>query len=374
MKKNNRVIDLFSGAGGFSTGFMKAGFEIAAAVEYDKQIAETYSHNHPATEMYAKDIKQVVEEVDFSKYNADIIIGGPPCQGFSMAGARIRKNKFIDDPRNYLFKYYFRIVQQVKPKLFILENVKGILTMEKGEIFRQIIELFSNSEYFEGDRYYIHHMVVKAKEYGIPQQRERVFIIGFLNKDIDIEKYIKKAKTAVLNKYPHFFDSVSVWDALSNLPQSDCEGNIKNLKPQNQYQEFLSNADCISYNHIKPQHSDVVIRRIKQISEGENWTKLRDNIKSVHSGAYGRLCKDGVSPTITTRFDTPSGGGFIHPVEDRTLSPREGARIQSFPDSFKFLGNKTSVYKQIGNAVPPKLAYFYANVLREILKNEYGVI
>ena len=107
--KNNKVIDLFAGAGGFSIGFQKAGFDIVAAVEYDKQIAETYSYNHPSTEMYAKDIKQVVKEVDFSKYNANVIIGGPPCQGFSMAGARIRKNNFIDDPRNYLFKYYFKI-------------------------------------------------------------------------------------------------------------------------------------------------------------------------------------------------------------------------------------------------------------------------
>ena len=102
--KNNKVIDLFAGAGGFSIGFQKAGFDIVAAVEYDKQIAETYSYNHPSTEMYAKDIKQVVKEVDFSKYNANVIIGGPPCQGFSMAGARIRKNNFIDDPRNCLFK------------------------------------------------------------------------------------------------------------------------------------------------------------------------------------------------------------------------------------------------------------------------------
>ena len=369
--KNNKVIDLFAGAGGFSIGFQKAGFDIVAAVEYDKQIAETYSYNHPSTKMYAKDIKQVVEEVDFSMYNANVIIGGPPCQGFSMAGARIRKNNFIDDPRNYLFKYYFKIVQQVRPKLFILENVKGILTMEKGEIFNQIIELFSDENNFDGDRYYIHHMVVKAKEYGIPQQRERVFIIGSLNKKIDIDEYIEKTKSKVLRKYPYFFNSTSVWDAISNLQNEDKEGNIINLVPTNQYQKFLSNEENITYNHIKPHHNSIATKRIKQINAGENWTKLKDNIKSVHSGAYGRLDKNSCAPTITTRFDTPSGGRFIHPVEDRTLSPREGARIQSFPDSFKFLGNKTSVYKQIGNAVPPKLAYFYANVLQEILNNEY---
>lgn len=369
MRKKNKVIDLFAGAGGFSVGFEKAGYDIVAAVEYDKQIAETYSYNHPSTDMYAKDIKQVVEEVDFSKYNADVIIGGPPCQGFSMAGARIRKNSFIDDPRNYLFKYYFKIVQQVHPKIFILENVKGILTMEKGEIFNQIISLFSDEKNFNGDKYFLKHIVVKALDYGIPQQRERVFVIGSLNKELDIDNLIKLTKKKVLQTYPHFFDNVTVWDAISNLQKEDKNGNITNLHPLNQYQEFLAGANQKVYNHVKPHHNEIAIKRIKQISAGENWTKLKDVIKSVHSGAYGRLDKNGVAPTITTRFDTPSGGRFIHPVEDRTLSPREGARIQSFPDEFMFLGNKTSIYKQIGNAVPPKMAYFWGLLIQEILDN-----
>lgn len=367
---NKKVIDLFSGAGGFSNGFEQAGFNIVAAVEYDKQIAETYSYNHSNTTVYANDIKQVVEQANFSQYGADIVIGGPPCQGFSMAGARIRKNNFLDDPRNYLFKYYMKVVQQVQPKLFIFENVKGILTMEKGEIFNQIITLFSDKNNFNGNKYYLKSIVVKAKDYGIPQQRERVFIIGSLNKEVDIDFYINKTKLIVLNKYPHFFDCVTVWDAISNLQQENENGDIINLKPQNQYQEYLSNAQGKTFNHIKPNHNEIAIRRMKQISAGENWTKLKDNIKSVHSGAYGRLDKNGIAPTITTRFDTPSGGRFIHPIEDRTLSPREGARLQSFPDNFKFLGNKTSVYKQIGNAVPPKLAYFFGMVIQEILNNE----
>lgn len=368
--KKNKVIDLFSGAGGFSVGFEKAGFDIVAAVEYDKQIAETYSYNHPNTTMYAMDIKQAVEEIDFSEINADVIIGGPPCQGFSMAGARIRKNNFIDDPRNYLFKYYFKIVQQVRPKIFILENVKGILTMEKGEIFEQILTLFSDEKNFEGDRYYLQHIVVKALDYGIPQQRERVFIIGSLNKELDIDNLVKSTQNSLKKKYPSFFDKVTVWDAISNLKNENTEGVIKDLHPQSKYQEFLSNTKHCTYNHVKPNHSEIAVRRIKQISAGENWTKLNDVIKSVHSGAYGRLEKTGVAPTITTRFDTPSGGRFIHPIEDRTLSPREGARIQSFPDDFKFLGNKTSVYKQIGNAVPPKLAYFWGTLIQGVLNDD----
>ncbi len=368
--KKNKVIDLFSGAGGFSVGFEKAGFDIVAAVEYDKQIAETYSYNHPNTAMYAMDIKNAVETVDFTKFNADVIIGGPPCQGFSMAGARIRKNNFIDDPRNYLFKYYFKIVQQVRPKIFILENVKGILTMEKGEIFEQILTLFSDEKNFDGDRYYLKNIVVKALDYGIPQQRERVFIIGSLNKELDIDSLIKSTQDFLIKKFPSFFDKVTVWDAISNLKNETAEGFIKDLQSQNKYQEFLSSTNHCTYNHVRPSHSEIAVKRIKQILAGENWTKLKDTIKSVHSGAYGRLEKAGVAPTITTRFDTPSGGRFIHPVEDRTLSPREGARIQSFPDEFKFLGNKTSVYKQIGNAVPPKLAYFWGTLIQEVLNND----
>ena len=263
MKQHNNVIDLFAGAGGFSVGFKKAGYNIVAAVEYDKQIAETYSYNHPSTTMYAKDIKQVVDEVDFSKYNADVIIGGPPCQGFSMAGARIRKNSFIDDPRNYLFKYYFKIVQQVHPKIFILENVKGILTMEKGEIFNQIISLFSDDKNFNGDKYYLRHIVVKALDYGIPQQRERVFIIGSLNHDIDIDDYIQKTKIQILKQYPEFFKNTSVWDAISNLNNEDSEGNIFNLKPLNQYQKFLENNEHLTFNHIKPTHNEIAMKRIK---------------------------------------------------------------------------------------------------------------
>jgi len=365
-----RVIDLFAGAGGFSLGFEKAGFEIVAAVEFDKQIAETYAYNHSQTKLFNADIKELSGSVDFSAFNADVIIGGPPCQGFSMAGARVRKG-FLDDPRNYLFKHYFKIVQQVKPKMFIIENVKGILTMKKGGIFKQIIDLFSNPDNFNGDKFFIKTFIVRAVNYGIPQTRERVFIVGSLNKDININSLLSVTKDELLKTYPHFFDKVTVWDAISNLTGENKDGFIKDLKPLNQYQEFLSNADHITFNHIKPVHNEIALNRIKQIASGEDYTVLNENIKSVFSGAYGRLIKDEPSPTITTRFDSPSCGRVIHPIEDRALSPREGARLQSFPDSFKFLGTKGSIYKQIGNAVPPKLAFFWAMLLKKALQENF---
>lgn len=364
-----KTIDLFAGCGGFSCGFEKAGYDIISAVEFDKEIAESYEYNHPKTLMIADDIKNVDNNSIFKKGEADLIIGGPPCQGFSMAGARIR-NGFIDDPRNYLFKHYFNVVKIVKPKIFILENVKGILTLKNGNIFKEIKSIFENPENFEdGVAYKIQYKVVKAREFGIPQNRERTIIIGSLI-DFNLEEEIKKTRSQISKDNEHFFDNITVWDAISNLNKPTKDGKIKIEKYDNRYQKFLKSKDDITYNHIKSIHSKKAIDRMSKIKINENYLVLDENIKSVHSGSYGRLNPNGIAPTITTRFDTPSGGRFIHPYENRTLTPREAARIQSFPDSFIFTGNKSCVCKQIGNAVPPKLAYFFGIMIRRLLEND----
>jgi DNA (cytosine-5)-methyltransferase 1 len=367
---NNTVIDLFAGAGGFSNGFIKAGFEVPMAVEFDGKIAPTYKKNHPGTELLVDDIKNIIEKKIFKNVKADVVVGGPPCQGFSMAGARIRK-KFIEDSRNYLFKSYCDALAQIKPKIFIFENVKGILTSEKGKVFEEIIKTFSDKEFFSGDSYSLYYDVFKATDFGIPQNRERIFIIGVLNKEVDIEQYLENSKKKIAKKYPDFFNLPTVWDAISNLKNEDESGRVLMLQYENDYQLFLKSKHSETCNHIKPKHSALVNGRMSKIQQGENWQVLSDNIKSVHSGAYGRLEKEGIAPTITTRFDTPSGGCFTHPLENRTLSPREGARLQSFPDDFEFIGKKTSIYKQIGNAVPPKMALFFAYMVNDILENEY---
>lgn len=360
------VIDLFAGAGGLSSGFMRAGYNIVAAVEFDKQIAETYKYNHPKTKLFVDDIKNIAEKRILANIDADIVVGGPPCQGFSMAGARIRKN-FIEDERNYLFRYYYEIIRQVLPKCFVFENVKGITTMENGEILNEIISLFQNSQLLGGHKYYTYPYLFKALDFGIPQKRERFIILGVLDREIDWNMVYEQTKLDIKNKYPMFFHPTSVWDAISNLAKTPDVDEVK-VEPETDYQKFLASETGITYNNNKPKHNQVALNRIKKISCGENWTSLKgEDIKSVHSGAYGRLDKDGVAPTVTTRFDTPSGGGFIHPVENRTLTPREGARIQSFSDDYKFIGNKTSIYKQIGNAVPPKMAYFIAEMIKKII-------
>lgn len=362
-----KVIDLFAGCGGFSCGFEKAGYDIISAVEFDKNIAKSYEINHPATKMIADDIKNVDNNNIFKKNDATVIIGGPPCQGFSMAGARIRKG-FIDDPRNYLFKHYFNVVKIVRPKIFIIENVKGILTMKGGQIFNEIKKIFEDPNNFEGKPYKIQYKVMKAKEYGIPQNRERTIMIGSLI-EFELEKEIIKTREYIKNIDKHFFDDVTVWQAISNLPEPTEDRKINIKRIENEYQRFLSSKSKKTYNHVVTKHSTVAIKRMEKIGINENFTVLDEKINTVHSGSYGRLDPNSIAPTITTRFDTPSGGRFIHPYRDRTITPREAARIQSFPDDFEFVGTKSCICKQIGNAVPPKLSYFLGTMIRRILEN-----
>ena len=361
-----KTIDLFSGCGGFSCGFEKAGYEIITAVEFDKDIAKSYARNHPKTQVIADDIKNVDNSQVFHANYADVIIGGPPCQGFSMAGARIRKNGFMEDPRNYLFKHYFNIVKLVRPKAFVIENVKGILTLKNGEIFNEIVKAFTDPDNFDGKPYHIHYKLMKAKECGIPQARERVVIIGAQN-DFDIEDLFERAKNNILQQTPTYFNPVTVWDAISNLPEPTEDGIVCDIRANSEYQTFLKSSDNRTTNHVKTAHSRTAIDRMSQIRIDQNYLSLNETIHSVHSGSYGRLNPNGIASTITTRFDTPSGGKFTHPYQNRTITPREAARIQSFPDDFEFVGNKTIVCRQIGNAVPPKLAYVIAHMIKELI-------
>ena len=361
-----KIIDLFAGCGGLSLGFIKNQHDIVTAVEFDQTIASTYKANHPNVNVVIDDIMNIDDSDLFKQGDADIIIGGPPCQGFSMAGARIR-NGFINDPRNYLFKHYFNVVKKVKPKAFIMENVKGIMTMQNGEIFKEILKIFSDPNLLDGQSYTIHFKLVKAVEFGIPQKRERMIIVGTLNNNYSFDSIWDMTKEEIKKDIPTFFDSVTVRDAIGNLGDTTESGQIKNPKATTEYEKYLSSSKEFIFNHKKTNHSDKAILRMKKIQAGENYEVLDEKIKSVHSGAYGRLDWDKPSQTITTRFDTPAGGRFIHPEMNRTLSPREAARLQSFSDDFIFYGNKTSICKQIGNAVPPKISYFLSRLIDNML-------
>lgn len=362
-----KVIDLFAGCGGLSLGFIKDGYTVEKAVEIDPMIANTYKMNHPEVDVIVDDIRNVDRSGIFKYGDADVIIGGPPCQGFSMAGARIRRG-FIDDPRNYLFKHFFNVVKTVKPKVFVMENVKGMLTMQGGKIFEEIISIFSDPEMLEGEPYDIHYRVVKAVEFGVPQKRERLIIIGTTVKNIDFDSLWRDTAADIAKEIPAYFKAVTVADAIGNLPSATADGTVKNPAPATAYEYYLSSGAEELENHSKTNHSPLAVDRMRRVQNGENFTALEEKINSVHSGAYGRLSWNEPAPTVTTRFDTPAGGRFIHPTENRTLTPREAARIQSFPDDFVFCGNRTSICKQIGNAVPPKVSYFLAKLVDRIIK------
>lgn len=366
-----KVIDLFAGVGGLSTGFRKAGFNIVLANEIDKDIAESYRKNHPETKMINDDIKNIISEID-NYNNIDVIVGGPPCQGFSMAGARIRENKssqFLDDPRNYLFRYYFQIVQKVEPKYFVMENVPGMLSMKDGKIIEEIENLFTDANNFSNGRYYIYKTVLNAYDYGVPQERHRLIIIGS-KKEVNFEKILINVKERM--QLSGEIKPTTIGDAISDLNYlSSGEGKFEQdykREALTDYQLERRKKSEKLFNHIATNHNSVAIDRMSRLKPGDRRLDLVEGkqIKSVHSGAYGRMKWNEPAKTIITRFDTPSSGVYVHPEINRTLTPREAARIQSFDDDYIFYGNKSSVIKQIGNAVPPLLAYYLANVILTI--------
>lgn len=351
MANRPKVIDLFAGVGGLSYGFMQAGFDVVLANEIDATIAMSYSKNHPFTKMINKDITKLEISKIFKLYknNIDVIVGGPPCQGFSQKG----KRKTIHDERNFLFRYYFKVVKYVKPKYFLIENVPNILTAENGLFKNEIITLF------ESIGYLVSCDILKASDYGVPQNRRRAIIIGCLgNTKPTLPKSLKT--------------TVTVHDAISDLEFLDSgkgEGKQKYpFNPLTEYQKTMRENSEFLHNHIATKHSDSAIKKLKMIPPEKGKEVLPKSMltKSIHSGTWSRMSYKGQSVTITTRFDTPSSGRFAHPVLHRCITVREAARLQSFPDSFIFYGCKNSQMKQVGNAVPPILG----KVIAEVIKRE----
>ncbi len=340
-QKELNAIDLFAGVGGLSLGFEMAGIKVILANEYDKNIAMSYKKNFGEKKLIIEDITKLDIETIFQtiRNKIDIVIGGPPCQGFSQKGQR----KSINDPRNFLFRYYFDVVSFIRPKYFVMENVPNLLTTEKGFFKQELESMFSQLGYS------LFSEILNAADYGVPQNRRRAFIIGKLgNKAISFSKNkIKK---------------VTAWEAISDLAFLDSgEGEFEQeyrFDCKTDYQKILRMNSNKLYNHVATNHSKIAIKRMSMVPEGGGRNNLPKSelTKSIYSGTWGRIIKDDVSVTITTRFDTPSSGRFTHPILNRAITVREAARLQSFPDTFIFYGTKTSQLKQVGNAVPPLLA------------------
>lgn len=328
-----KIVDLFAGVGGLSMGFDDNGFVTVMANDFDENAANTFKLNHPHVKFIDGDVAKIDEKLirdTIGDTEIDVMMGGIPCQSFSMAGRRIRKGiDHSDDPRHFLYKEYFRLLDIMKPKVAIIENVKGILSSHGGEIMKEILISFENHGY-KAD-----YKLLDASDYGVPQARQRVVIIA--NRIGQDNIFPEKHQ----NKIP-------VSEALSNIPKD-------------------------AKNHEKRYLTGKTLERVKLIKPGQNWTYLPMELqtKSIHSGAYGRIDPSKPSKTLTTRFDTPSVGYVTHPEEHRTLTVREGARIQTFPDNFVFTGARMQQYKQVGNAVPVKLGYEISKGIKAMLDAHY---
>jgi len=381
------VVDLFSGCGGLSLGLQKLGCNILASVEWDEDACKSYKLNHFQTNLVNSDIKKIiatnrlVECLGINK-EVDLLCGGPPCQGFS----QINPFRSIADERNSLVDYFFRSVNQLRPKAVLMENVTGILTLGDGRAFKSLLESLAKIGYktFVG--------VIQAGSFGLPQNRWRVFVVAMLNfsKEFRWPNPSHKFHSTNFVGMPKWRNSVidsrkddlfsrnliecsSVRKAIGDLPYDvetspDTPIKIKNPK---------SLKVSVIYDHACLRFEKISLQRCKYIPPGGGWLNLPihlqpENLKkySKRNGSFnsrwGRLAWDGTFPTIVTKPE-PYWGRYIHPSANRVISIRECARAQGFPDAFRFSGSISSRYRQIGNAVPPPLAYLLGLAIREAL-------
>lgn len=353
-----KVVDLFAGVGGLSYGFSKnKNFEIVVANEYEKDIAKAYSLNHPNVKMLTCDIKELdalMLKKEIRK-NIDVVVGGPPCQSYSTLGKR------QNDDRANLFKEYSRIITILKPKLFIFENVKGLISMNKGKLIKEIEEEFNNIGYN------VKYKILNAADYGVPQFRERVVLVG--TKDKNKFEYPKITHGDMEGLIPY----TTLEDALSDLPvlKSGEEKNQYLTSPKNNFQKFVHDSDFLT-EHISPKNGNHLIKLMEALPDGGDKNNLPEYLrpKSGFGNTYAKMWWKRPAPTITRNFSCPSSSRCIHPRDSRALSTREGARLQSFPDSYKFYGSISMKNLEIGNAVPPLLSVELAKQVTKFLNKK----
>jgi DNA (cytosine-5)-methyltransferase 1 len=363
-KRNYSFIDLFAGCGGLSVGLENAGFNPIFVNEIDPTFAETYYFNHDLNldQYYVGDINKLLNE--FEKYSiyfseTDLVCGGPPCQGFSMAN----RQRLIDDPRNTLYKSYLNFLREVRPKFFIMENVKGMAS--------KIEEILIDFNKYLGKDYNFDYALLNAKDFGVPQNRERFFLIG--NRiGIDSKKIFKQIKK---EKKVSFVLRDSIYDLPQLSPKTEKNNNDLNnekygftiskaITEKTQFRSFINSKLEIDYilNHKNRYNNNRDIEIFGRLPQGAN--SLHDSIKDImpytnrnhiFKDKYFKLDEHKICKTITShmKFDCNM---YIHPSQARGLSPREAARIQTFPDDYFFRGTQNKWYAQIGNAVPVKLA------------------
>lgn len=390
------AIDLFAGAGGLSYGFEQEGIDVCLAIEKDTWACDTYRCNHQNKNVVEGDITQIPDDY-FTRYrgNVDIVMGGPPCQGFSIAASNRRK---MDDFRNTLYRHFLRVVKLVEPTVVLIENVKEIERYKLPDGTKIVADI---EQFLANLGYVFDHQIVDCRNYGIPQDRRRFFFLAVkkqaIRQTVDIKSFLHRFETA----------EISFYEAIDDLPvvkpkQFPEDATMSyDQEPHNAYQRRMRGNTEVLHNHVPMRHTDKTVQKFEFIlANHEQKTQLqlpdelkprvRGNLSEISTSAYSQNHRiiDGnkVSPTITASFYS----SFIHPTQPRNLTVREAARIQTFPDSFIFMGKKTTLSKkllakkgifeelhldqfnQVGNAVPPLMASHWAEICKEIL--ERGIV
>ena len=331
--KKYTYVDLFCGAGGLSLGFEKSGFENVFSLDVEPNFCKTYKKNFPTHKLITKDISQLTEDEIYAlldEKEVDIVVGGPPCQGFSMAGNIGRH--FIDDPRNHLFKEFARVVSIIQPKMFLMENVARLDIHNKEKTKQEIIDIFTNMGYKVESR------VLNAASFGVPQLRRRIIFIG--RKDVGNIIFPKEQFSEK--------DYQTVEKAISQLP-SLVSGESSNIP-----------------NHIAMSHSEQMLHKMSFVKDGGDRMDIPESIRPQKGDARKYIRYKSNRPSVCITGDMRK---VFHYEQNRALTVRELARLQSFPDSFIFEGNSISQQQQVGNSVPPLLAASLANAIKEMLKD-----
>lgn len=354
--KKLRVIDLFAGVGGLSYGFAhNENFEIVMANEYEKEIATAYRMNHPTVNVIQGDIRDITEDQlrAIMGDGIDIIVGGPPCQSYSTLGKRQM------DARAHLFEEYCRVLSIVQPKLFIFENVSGLLSMQGGKLIEVIKEEFRKLGYE------VKSKLLNAVDYGVPQYRDRVILVGMKGQNI----FEYPAPTHGEGLKPH----LTVSDAFSDLPtlKSGEECTQYATPPQNEFQKFLRANSTELTENVAPTNGAHLIRIMEALPDGGSKDDLPEEIrpKSGYGNTYAKMWWKRPAPTVTRNFATPSSSRCVHPRDSRAMTTREGARLQSFPDDYKFYGSRSMKNLEIGNAVPPLLSIALAKQVEKAMRD-----
>ncbi|MFC3173486.1 DNA cytosine methyltransferase [Novosphingobium bradum] len=356
---NMKAVDLFCGAGGISTGLASAGFEIVAGIDIEAKFLASFKHNFPETLALNENVldfspAEFGKRIGIEPAELTLLAGGPPCQGFSKNVPR--KYRYLEDPKNLLVKRFLDYCEHLRPKLVLMENVAEMKNGFGGQYTSEVVHRL------EAAGYSVTHAVLNAADYGVPQRRRRAFFLadreGVALRVPHPTHLPSKSALPLTGEQGH----VSVWDAIGDLPPvRHGEGQaVTNYAtaPFSAYQKLVRNAGGSVKNHVARPLQPTQYERLASIGPGQGHADLPKHlqVKGGYSGAYGRLTKDMVAPTITRWVFHPGSGRFGHPVDVRTLTIREIARIQGFPDSFEFVGSFTQQAGQLGNAVPPLLA------------------